>query len=237
MTVLKLYHNPLSTNSRRVWIALLEKEITFELVPLKLNGDQFQPDFLAISPFHHVPVLADGDFHIIETLAILDYLEAKYPAPALLPEDAKARAIVRMVEMVTVNELTAAMSPLVRQTFGGEADAQQLETAQQQVATVLRFFEGLLGDKTFLGSNDGISLADVVAGVSVPWLPSLGLALDEYPKLQAWCDRLNSRDSWQKTQASPELVEAFKAQMKQLMKGKQKQPLNEEINELIKEDK
>ncbi|MEG4963131.1 glutathione S-transferase family protein [Microcoleus sp. K4-B3] len=235
--MLKLYHNPLSTNSRRVWIALLEKEITFELVPLKLNGDQFQPDFLAISPFHHVPVLADGDFHIIETLAILDYLEAKYPAPALLPEDAKARAIVRMVEMVTVNELTAAMSPLVRQTFGGEADAQQLETAQQQVATVLRFFEGLLGDKTFLGSNDGISLADVVAGVSVPWLPSLGLALDEYPKLQAWCDRLNSRDSWQKTQASPELVEAFKAQMKQLMKGKQKQPLNEEINELIKEDK
>ncbi|WP_333418469.1 glutathione S-transferase family protein [Microcoleus sp. MOSTC5] len=237
MTVLKLYHNPLSTNSRRVWIALLEKDIPFELVSMKLNGDQFQPDFLVISPFHHVPVLADGDFHLIETLAILDYLEAKYPAPALLPEDAKARAIVRMVQMVTVNELTPAMSPLVRQTFGGEADAQQLEKAQQQVATVLGFFEGLLGDKTFLGCNDGISLADVVAGVSVPWLPELGVSLDEYPKLKAWCDRLNSRDSWQKTQASPELVEAFKAQMKQLMKGKQKQPLNEEINELRKEDK
>ncbi|MEG4202347.1 glutathione S-transferase family protein [Microcoleus sp. Pol7_A1] len=235
--MLKLYHNPLSTNSRRVWIALLEKDIPFELVSLKLNGDQFQPDFLAISPFHHVPVLADGDFHLIETLAILDYLEAKYPAPALLPENAKARAIVRMVQMVTVNELTPAMSPLVRQTFGGEADSQQLEKAQQQVATVLGFFEGLLGDKTFLGSNDGISLADVVAGVSVPWLPELGVSLDEYPKLQAWCDRLNSRDSWQKTQASPELVEAFKAQMKQLMKGKQNQPLNEERNELRKEDK
>ena len=237
MTVLKLYHNPLSTNSRRVWIALLEKEIEFELVALKLNGDQFQPDFLAISPFHHVPVLADGDFHVIETLAILDYLEAKYPAPALLPEDEGERAIVRMVQMVTVNELASAMSPLVRQTFGGEADPQQLEKAQQQVATVLGFFEGLLGDKTFLGSNDGVSLADVVAGVSVPWLPELGVSLDEYPKLQAWCDRLNSRDSWQKTQASPELVEAFKAQMKQLMKGQQKQPLNEEINELKKEYK
>jgi glutathione S-transferase len=232
MTVLKLYHNPLSTNSRRVWIALLEKDITFELVPLKLNGDQFQPDFLAISPFHHVPVLADGDFHVIETLAILDYLEAKYPTPALLPEDAKERAIVRMVEMVTVNELIPAISPFVRQTFGGEGDPQQLEKAQQQVATVLGFFEGLLGDRTFLGKGDRITLADVVAGVSVPWLPSLGVALDNYPKLQAWCDRLNSRDAWQKTQASPELVEAFKVQMKQLMKGKQKQPLNDEINEL-----
>ena len=237
MTVLKLYHNPLSTNSRRVWIALLEKDIPFELVPLKLNGDQFQPDFLAISPFHHVPVLADGDFHVIETLAILDYLEAKYPAPALLPEDAKERAIIRMVEMVTVNELIPAMSPFVRQTFGGEGDPQQLEKAQQQVATVLRFFEGLLGENTFFGKGDRITLADVVAGVSVPWLPSLGVALDNYPKLRAWCDRLNSRDAWQKTQASPELVEAFKAQMKQLMKGKQKQPLNDEINQLRKEDK
>jgi len=41
MTVLKLYDNPLSTNARGVWIALLEKEMPFELVALKLNGDQF----------------------------------------------------------------------------------------------------------------------------------------------------------------------------------------------------
>jgi len=217
LTLLKLYHNPLSTNSRRVWIALLEKEIEFELVPLKLNGDQFQPDFLAISPFHHVPVLADGDFHLIETLAILDYLEAKYPAIALLPQDAKDLAIARMVQMVTVNELTPAMSPFVRQTFGGAGDAEKLEKGRQQVAAVLQFFEELLGDKAFFGSS-AITLADVVAGVSVPWLPELGVSLDNYPKLQAWSERLNSRPSWQQTQASPELVEAFKAQMKQLMK-------------------
>jgi len=67
---------------------------------------------------------------------------------------------------------------LVGQTFGGAADAQQLEKAQQQVDTVLRFFEGLLGDKFFFCSSDGISLADVVAGVSVLGLPSLGLAWD-----------------------------------------------------------
>jgi glutathione S-transferase len=218
--VLKFYHNPLSTNSRRVWIALLEKELEFELVPLKLNGDQFQPDFLAISPFHHVPVLADGDFHLIETLAILDYLEAKYPAIALLPQDAKDLAIVRMVQMVTVNELTPALSPFVRKSFGGVGDPEKLEKAGQHVATILSFFEKLLGDKPFFGSN-AITLADVVAGVSVPWLPELGVSLDNYPKLQAWSERLNSRPSWQQTQASPELVEAFKAQMKQLMKPQQ----------------
>jgi len=70
----------------------------------------------------------------------------------------------------------------------------------------------------------------------VPWLPSLDLALDGYPKLQAWCDRLNSRDYWQQTQASRELVEAFKAPMKQLMKVRAKQSLNDEINDLRKSD-
>lgn len=218
--MLKLYYNPLSTNARRVWIALLEKEIEFELVALKLNGDQFQPDFLAINPFHHVPVLADGDFHLIETLAILDYLEAKYPAIALLPQNARDLAIVRMVQMVTVNELTPALSPFVRKTFGGAGEPEKLEKSGLQVATVLRFFEELLGDRPFFGGS-AITLADVVAGVSVPWLPELGLSLENYPKLQVWCDRLNSRPSWQQTQASPELVEAFKAQMKQLMKPQQ----------------
>jgi hypothetical protein len=70
----------------------------------------------------------------------------------------------------------------------------------------------------------------------VPWLPSLDLALDGYPKLQAWCDRLNSRDYWQQTQASRELGEAFKGPMKQLTKVRAKQSLNDEINNLRKSD-
>ena len=62
MTVLKIYHNPVSTNSRHVGIAWLEKEIELDLVSLKLNEDKFKPDVWAISPFHHVPVWADGIF-------------------------------------------------------------------------------------------------------------------------------------------------------------------------------
>ena len=70
----------------------------------------------------------------------------------------------------------------------------------------------------------------------MPGLPSFGLALDGYPKLQAWCDRLNSYDYWQQTQASRELVEAFKAPMKLLIKFRAKESLNDEINDLIKSD-
>lgn len=170
-------------------------------------------------------------------MAIIEALEAKYSAPALLREEAKERAIARMVKMVTVNELSPAMSHLVGQTFGGAGDPEKLEKARQQVGAVLRFFEDLWGDRPFFGSSSAITLADVVAGVSVPWLPELGVSLEKYPNLQAWGDRLNSRASWQKSQASPELVEAFKLPMKQLMKGQQCQPFSDEINQLIKTSK
>lgn len=112
--VLTLYHSSISPNSRRVWITLLEKGLEFELVEIKLDGEQFKPEFLAISPFHHIPALVDDGFKVVESLAILDYLEAKYPTPAMLPKDAKDLAIARMVQLVTVNELLPATTTFLR---------------------------------------------------------------------------------------------------------------------------
>ena len=62
-----------------------------------------EPEFVAINPFRRIPVLVDGDSTVVESLAILDYLETKYPAPAMLPKDPKDLAVVGMVESVTVN--------------------------------------------------------------------------------------------------------------------------------------
>lgn len=225
--MLKLYHTPISGNSRRVWITLLEKEIPFEQVLVNLDGDQFQPEFLAISPFHHIPVLEDEGFIIVESLAILDYLEAKYPTPALLPTDAKALATVRMVQMVTVNELLPTMILLTSQAMGfTNVEPQKLEQAKQKAITVLNFFESLLADYLYFGcdshcdrSASRLTLADVVAGTTVPQLPDIGVPLDNYPKLNAWSERISSRPSWQQTQPSPEAIEAFLPQMKKLMAG------------------
>lgn len=63
--------------------------LPIELVPLKLDGDQFQSKFLTVNPFNHVPVLVDDGLRLIESLAILDYLEAQYPSPTLLPTDVR----------------------------------------------------------------------------------------------------------------------------------------------------
>jgi hypothetical protein len=56
------------------------------------------------------------------------------------------RAMIRQSQILNLKSQISKMSHLVDQTFGGAADAQQLEKAQQQVDTVLRFFEGSLGD-------------------------------------------------------------------------------------------
>ena len=214
--MLKLYHLPISFNSRRVWVAMLEKGLEFELIPMKLDGDQFKPEFLALNPFHHIPVLVDGDFTIIESLAILDYLEAKYPTPSLLPQEPQALGIVRMVEAVTLNELLPQMRPLISQQMGlAEPEAETLAQSKQKIATVLTFFGNLLGERAYF-INNSLTLADIVAGTVVPLLPALGFSLQDYPQLKTWCKRLKERESWQQTQAKPEEIEAFKSTMQKL---------------------
>lgn len=214
---LQLYHQPLSVNSRRVWIALLEKQVPFQLVPLNLDGDQLTPEFLEISPFNHIPVLVDDGFNVIESLAILDYLEAKYPVPSLLPHDPKAVATVRMVELVTVHELLPAMNPLIRQMLGfGEENAETLDRSHEQVIKVLKFLEKQLAGRAYFG-GDRLSLGDIVAGTAVNWLPELGVSLTEFPALQHWLESLTRRPSWQQTRSTSEQIERFKSQMQILM--------------------
>ena len=211
--MLTLHHAPISPNSRRIWITLLEKELEFELVEVNLSGEQFKPDFLAINPFHHIPVLVDDGFNIVESLAILDYLEAKYPTPAMLPDQAKELAIVRMVQLVTMNELWPAVFSLAPQLLGlPGGDSEKIKQAQQKVATVLTFFEKLLDERPYFGSQN-LTLAQVTAGTVIPWLPRGGMSLSDYPKLSAWCDRLMAREAWQATEATAEAVEALKSVM------------------------
>lgn len=201
--VLTLYHSSISPNSRRVWITLLEKELEFELVEIKMDGEQFKPEFLAISPFHHIPALVDDGFKVVESLAILDYLETKYPTPAMLPKDAKDLAIARMVQLVTVNELLPATTTFLPQYLGlPGGDPEKIEQAKQKISTALKFLENLLDDRPYFGSEN-LTLAEVVAGTVVPLIPIVGISLSQYPKLNAWRDRLVTRTTWQATEATP----------------------------------
>ncbi|TVQ57349.1 MAG: glutathione S-transferase family protein [Spirulina sp. DLM2.Bin59] len=205
---MQLYTNRLSNNGRRVHVALLEKGIDAEIVPVQLNGDQLTPEFLAMNPFHHVPVLVDDGFTVIESLAILDYIEAQYPTPPLMPTEPKAIARVRMIEMVQVHEMTPLMYPQLKAKVGIEVPAEVLEQTTTKMATVLQFHEQHLGEDFFVPGQ--FTFADIVAGVSITILDAfLGVDLTPYPRISAWYDRLSSRPSWEATQPTPMEVMAF----------------------------
>lgn len=209
--MLKFYYHPISVNARRVWVTLLEKQIPFESVFVDLNKEQFSDEFSAINPLQRVPVVVEDGFRVIESLAILDYLEAKYPQPALMPTTPAAIATVRMVETITVVDLQPATFPLTRPAVGLQVDPQKLEAAQQRVDKVLSFFEQLLGEGMFF-CGDEFTRADIVAGTLVPSLP-----LTDYPHLEAWSQRLARRESWQQTAASSEDIEAALPMIKSIL--------------------
>ena len=215
--MLQFYYSRLSINARRVWVTLLEKNLEFEPILLKLNGDQFQPDFLKLNPFHHIPVLIDDDFKVFESLAILDYLEAKYPEPQFMPTHPQEIAKVRTIELVTVNELPPASIVLMKEMLEVEVATNQIEKAKQTMATTLQYFEdNLLEDSTyFIGEH--LTYADIVAGTAVAAIPSLGISLEPYSKLTKWIDRLQQRESWQQTAPSAEDIEKSKAVMKAIL--------------------
>lgn len=215
--MLKFYYSRLSINARRVWVTLLEKNLEFEPILLKLNGDQFQPDFIKLNPFHHIPVLVDDDFSIFESLAILDYLEAKYPQPAFMSAIPQEIAKIRTIELVAVNELPPASIVLMKQMLDVEVADKQIDKAKQTMATTLQYFEDNLDNNSPYFIGDRFTYADIVAGTAVAAIPTLGISLEPYPKVSKWVDNLQQRNSWQQTAPSNEDIEKSKAVMKAIL--------------------
>lgn len=93
---MKLYSYWRSTTSYRVRAALNLKELAYEIVPVDLvEGEQRGRDFGKLNPAHGVPVLELDDGTVLtQSLAILDYIETKWPEPQLIPADPKQRALV-----------------------------------------------------------------------------------------------------------------------------------------------
>ena len=209
--MLKLYHHPLSPLSRRVWITLLEKNIPFESIIINLDGEQFKSDFLKLNPFHQVPVIVDNGLRIIESLAIIDYLEYKYPAPSLMPKNAEQLAKVRMVQMLSEHKLIPQLLPIIVEP----EKSRKLIKSQRQLHRVLTIFSELLDDYNYFG-GDNFSIGDIVGGNGVILINKLGIGLDKYPNLLRWRDRLMAREIWQKTQPNEAGIAMFKKRMQAL---------------------
>jgi maleylpyruvate isomerase len=105
---MKLYTFFRSSASYRVRIALNLKGLAYEQMPIHLRragGEQFAAAYKAINPQALVPALEDNGGILTQSLAIIEYLEERYPKPPLLPADPADRALVRSMALVVACEI------------------------------------------------------------------------------------------------------------------------------------
>jgi maleylacetoacetate isomerase len=119
----------------RVRIALRLKGLAAEITTLDLlKGDQFDAGYNALNPGHVVPTLIDGDGPpLVQSLAIIEYLDEKYPQPPLLPKDIRDRAHVRAMAQMMAMDTHPLVVPRVRKYLTEEmhVDAPTLLAWQQ----------------------------------------------------------------------------------------------------------
>jgi maleylacetoacetate isomerase len=102
----KLYTYFRSSAAFRVRIALNLKGLAHEPVFIHLaKGEHRKPEYASVDPQALLPTLVDEGAALSQSLAIIEYLDEKYPKPALLPRDASGRARVRSLSLLVACEI------------------------------------------------------------------------------------------------------------------------------------
>lgn len=103
--IMKFYDYYRSTACYRVRIVLALKAIAYEKIEVHLvnqGGEQHHPDYNQINPQELIPTLIDDGMSINQSLAIIDYLNEKYPHPAIYPSNLEQRTQVKSLsQMIT----------------------------------------------------------------------------------------------------------------------------------------
>lgn len=201
--MIKLYHYPQSTHSRKVRIALLEKDLEFERVLIDLEkGAQKNPDYLKIHPFGQVPALDDDGFIVYDSTVINEYIEDEYPHPPLLPADSEGRARARLMEDFRDNHFHPPFFELIRELRKPESERNRAvtERAKGDIAKCLERIEKELDGREYLAGP--FSLADIAYMPNIDLMERFQVSIE--PRLKntrAWIERLKARPSFARSAA------------------------------------
>ena len=194
--MLKLHYHPLSTFSRRVRIALIEKQIAHEPIVVDMpKGAHKQPAYRALNPYGRVPTIEEDGFVLYESTAILGYLEAMRPKPALAPTEPRQRALVEMHMKLCDLEMGRQTGTIIfpKRFLPKERwNAAAMDEAKKAIEKHLAIVETQLAGKPYL-VGEQFSLADVCYIPFLEFLPLMEIAAP--PGVAAWRERLLSRPS------------------------------------------
>ena len=96
MAEVTLYHWEPNANSGKPMLALMEKGVAFDSHYIDmLNFDQHKPEYLAINPQGTIPAMTHGSLVLVESTAIMEYVNDAFDGPSLMPESARDRLRIR----------------------------------------------------------------------------------------------------------------------------------------------
>lgn len=197
-----VYGIPGSPFMRAVLAALEEKSVPYRMQPVA-PGEHRGEAYRVMNPFCRIPVVKHGDFVLYETQAILRYIDAALPGPALQPSDPKAQA--RMNQMMGINDWyffpqvgsTVVFQRIVGPVImGSTADETICAAALPQAEVCMEALEDLLGDSPYLVGGS-VTLADLMLYPQLAYLSQTpeGRTLLKGKRLTGWLDRMSVRPS------------------------------------------
>ena len=178
----------------RAAIAIAEKGLPVEIVSFE-RGKR-PPELEALSPRAKSPTLFDGDAKVFESLAVLEYLEDRYPQPPLLPAAPFARAEARMFIARVTEEMAPRVGAVVAEATNPAQDGKKLAAHLQALMEHLTTWDRHFAVRPF-AVGDTPTLADVAL---YPFFPVLrrtaGVKIGgDLPHLRGWIERLQARPS------------------------------------------
>jgi len=196
-----------SSPSYRVRIALALKGLPYTYLPVNLRRqEQRAADYVAQNPSAGVPLLADGDIWLSQSLAIIDYLDATHPEPRLIPADVLARArVLELSDAISCDIHPVNNMRILRylQDVLGATDEQKNAWYHHWIREGLTAVEELLarhghGAYCF---GDAPTLADCCLVPQVANAQRMGCDLAAYPRILRIFDHCNAQPAFQ--QAAP----------------------------------
>jgi maleylacetoacetate isomerase len=186
-----LHHYWRSSCSWRVRWALALKGLRYEAVPVNLlTGAQLTPEFRKISPAGAVPCLVADGAPLTESLAILEWLEERWPTPPLLPQDPVARHKARQLALTIAAGTQPLQNLAVLKRVGGADEAARKAHAQFYIAQGLGVYETLLGATSGEFSvGDAVTMADLCLVPQVYNARRFEVDLAKMPRVVAIAER------------------------------------------------
>lgn len=197
-----LYGSSLSPYVRKVLAFAGEKGVELDLQPTGFPNPG--PEFLEASPFRKMPAFRDGDYTLADSSAIIHYLEAKHPQPALIPVDAKLRGKTIWFEEFADTILVSCgakiffnliVAPRFLGKPGDEEAARQAEL--NDLPPILDYLERTVPDDDGYLVGDSLTLADLaVAGPFANFRHTkTNVDPGRYPRTVTYVDRILARPS------------------------------------------